>query len=130
MRKVSDPVRHVAATAMVTREGDRAVSTLIDALKRGGDEESQKAIVMALGRVATPDAVDALTRAASEGGGLLGRRWPVPVRVAAVQALGEAGTAEALAALRELTHDREKQVRGAAIGAVKAGSGKGEASPG
>jgi HEAT repeat protein len=126
MRKVSDPVRHVAATAMVTREGDRAVSTLVEALKRGGDEESQKAIVMALGRVATPEAVDALMRAASDGGGLFGRKWSVPVRVAAVQALGEAGTEEALAALRELTHDREKRVRGAAIWAVKAGSGKGD----
>jgi hypothetical protein len=127
MRKVSDPVRHVAATAMVTR-GDRAVSTLVEALKRGGDEESQKAIVMALGRVATPDAVEALTRAARDAGGLFGRRWPVTIRVAAVQALGEAGTDEALAALRELTHDREKQVRGAAIWAVKAGARSGDGS--
>ena len=124
MRKVSDPVRHVAATAMVTREGDRAVSTLVDALRRGGDEESQKAIVMALGRVATPDAISALTKAARDGGPF-GRKWPVPVRVAAVQALGEAGTEEALAALRELTHDREKQVRGAAIWAVKGEDDKG-----
>ena len=128
MRRVSDPVRHVAATAMVTREGDRAVLTLVEALKRGGDEESQKAIVMALGRVATPEAVDALSRAARDGGGLFGRRWPVPVRVAAVQALGEAGTAEALAALRELTHDREKQVRGAAIWAVNAGPARSDLS--
>ena len=121
MRKVTDPVRHVAATAMVTR-AERGVTTLVEALKRGGDEESQKAIVMALGRVATREAVDALARTAKDGMGLFGRKWPVPVRVAAIQALGEAGTEEALAALRELTHDREKQVRGAAIWAVKAKS--------
>lgn len=119
MRKVTDPVRHVAATAMVTR-GERGVSTLVEALKRGGDEESQKAVVMALGRVATREAVEALTRTAKDGAGLFGRKWPVAVRVAAVQALGEAGTEEAMAALRELAHDREKQVRGAAIWAMKA----------
>ena len=123
MRKVADPVRHVAATAMVTREGDRAVSTLVEALERGGDDEAQKTIVMALGRVGTPDAVGALVKAAQDGGSLFGRRRSVAVRVAAVQALGETGTPAALQALRLLTHDPEKQVRGAAIWAVKAGGG-------
>jgi hypothetical protein len=122
MRTVSDPVRHVAATAMVTREGDRAVSTLIEALNRGGDDEAQKAIVMALGRVGTPEAVDALVKAAQDAGGLFGRRRSVAVRVAAVQALGETRTDAARQALRELAHDREKQVRGAAIWAVKGGA--------
>ena len=49
------------------------------------------------------------------------RERGIAVRVAAVQALGEAGTSEARSALRELTHDPEKAVRGAAIWAVKGG---------
>jgi HEAT repeat protein len=120
MQKVSDPVRHVAATAIATREGDRAVATLVEALGRGGDDEAQKAIVMALGRVGSPEAVEALARVAGSGGGLFGRRRSVAVRIAAVQALGEAGGAPAVAALRELTHDPEKHVRGAAIWEVNA----------
>jgi hypothetical protein len=123
MRKVAEPVRHMAATAMVTREGDRAVAGLVEALGRGGDDEAQKAIVMALGRVGTPDAVEALAKTAEQAGGLFGRRRSVAVRVAAVQALGEAGGPTALAALRELTRDPEKQVRGAAIWAMKAQDG-------
>lgn len=120
MKQVVDPVRHVAATAMVTGEGERAVSTLVAALERRGNSEMQKAIVMALGRVGTPVAVEALARTARDAGNWLVSGRPLEVRVAAVQALGEAGTAEALAVLRELAHDREKQVRGAAIWAMKA----------
>jgi hypothetical protein len=123
MGKVADPVRHVAATAIVTREGERAVSQLLEALERGGDDDAQKAIVMALGRVGTPEAVEALVRMAQDSGKLFGRRRSVAVRVAAIQALGETRTDAAREALRELTHDREKQVRGAAIWAVKAGGG-------
>jgi hypothetical protein len=121
MKKVADPVRHLAATAIATGEGERAVASLVEALGKGGDDESQKAIVMALGRIGTPEAVKALTRAAQDNGGILSRGRSLAVRIAAVQALGEAGTSEARSALRELTHDPEKAVRGAAIWAVKGG---------
>ncbi len=120
MQEVADPVGHMAAMAMVTGEGERSVTALVEALERGSDEQMQKAIVMALGRVGSPEAVQALMRAARASAGFFGRRRAIDVRVAAIQALGEAGTPEAMSALRDLTHDPEKQVRGAAIWAVKA----------
>jgi hypothetical protein len=123
MREVADPVGHMAATAMVTREGDRAVTALVEALDRGSDDQMQKAIVMALGRVGSAEAVQALARTARAATGFFGRRRSIDVRVAAIQALGETGAPEAVSALRELTHDPEKQVRGAAIWAVKSSSG-------
>ncbi|HUF30544.1 MAG TPA: HEAT repeat domain-containing protein [Gemmatimonadaceae bacterium] len=119
LHEVSNPVRHMAAMAIVTREGDRAVATLVEALDRGADDHVLKAIVMALGRVGSPEAVTALARTARATSGFFDRRRSIEVRVAAIQALGEAGTTEAVSALRELTHDPEKQVRGAAIWAVK-----------
>jgi HEAT repeat protein len=73
----------------------------------------QLAIIAALGKVATPDAVQRLVQAAEPGGRLFRKKSTV-VRLAAVQALAEARTAPALGALRSLSEDREREVREAA----------------
>jgi HEAT repeat protein len=72
----------------------------------------------ALGRIGTPDAVAALVKAAQEAGGLLSRK-PVGPRLAAVEALGLAGGANAVAVLRELVQNRSADVRAAAAAALE-----------
>ena len=64
-------------------------------------------------RVRFEEAVQALAQAAQPSGGLLHRRPPAG-RVAAIEALGQAGGAPALRALEALTKDRDKTVRAAA----------------
>ena len=73
----------------------------------------------ALGRIGTPEAVQALARVAQASGSLL-RRRPSAGRVAAVEALGQAGGAPALRTLDALTKDGDKAVRTAALKALGA----------
>jgi HEAT repeat protein len=119
MSSDDSPLRHMATTALITGEGDRSVNTMIEALRGDADLEVQKSIIMALGRVATPPAVAALVRAAHDERGFLKRKRVLDVRIAAVQALGDAGTAEAMSALRDLARDPQKQVRGAAMWVIQ-----------
>ncbi|MDQ3696872.1 MAG: HEAT repeat domain-containing protein [Gemmatimonadota bacterium] len=113
--EASSVVRDRATTALIDGEHD-SVTPLIEALEREEDEAMRKSIYMALGRVGTRPAVERLLRAARGETGSSGGQ--ISLRVAAVQALGEAGTPMAIAALRSLLHDREEQVRGAALWAI------------
>jgi HEAT repeat protein len=72
----------------------------------------------ALGRIGTPDAVAALLKAAQEGGGLLSRK-PMGPRLAAIEALGLAGGASAVALLTELAQSRSGDLRAAAGAALQ-----------
>ncbi len=78
------------------------------------DEETHADIVremlQALGRIGTPETVKVLANAAAPGGRLLGRK-PVANRIAAVEALGLSGSAQAETVLRGLSEDREARVR-------------------
>lgn len=114
-------VRLQAATALATRGGRDSGVALVAALDDEADAEVQLAILGALGRVATPDAVQRLIRAAETDGRLF-KRKPVPLRVAAVNALGEARTPGALTALSTLLTDRDKDVRDAAVRAFRKGA--------
>lgn len=111
----------------VLKEGDRELRALI-AGSIGGHksralamplvalaEQEQDVDVLreyyrALGRIGTPDAVQALAKAAQPGGRLLGRR-PSGPRVAAVDGLRIAGGQAAAAALQGLAADGDKAVR-------------------
>ncbi|HEU4827742.1 MAG TPA: HEAT repeat domain-containing protein [Gemmatimonadales bacterium] len=70
-------------------------------------------LMMALARIGTSDAVQALVRAAEPGGRFF-RRKPQSTRLAAVEALGAAGSTSAAAALRNLTSDADEEIRRAA----------------
>lgn len=107
---VSPEVRMQAASAIATKRDGRTSSTLIRAIEEEEDSDVQIAMIAALGRVATPDAVQKLLRLAQPDGRLF-RKKAINVRVAAVQALGEAKTPAAVTALKELTGDKEKEVR-------------------
>ena len=91
-----------------------SVDSLVRALDKEEDNRVQMAMVTALGQLGTPHAVEKLMDIARTDKGLLNKRRPTPMRVAAVHALGEVKTSSALAALQTLLRDKEKAVRGAA----------------
>ena len=114
---VSPEVRMQAAAAISTKKDGRTSSTLIRAIEDEQDGDVQIAMIAALGRVGTADAVQKLTKLAQPDGRLF-RKKATNVRVAAVQALGEVKTPAALTALKELAADREKEVRDTASRAL------------
>lgn len=81
------------------------------------DEEDHPEIVremlLALGRIGTPEAVQSLARAAAPGGRLFNRK-PTAERVHAVEALGTVAHPSAVSALQGLLQDGDAEVRGAA----------------
>ena len=110
MRDNSPQVRMQAAAGMGTRKGLRSAGTLTKALDDEDDSEVQLAIIAALGRLATTDAVTRLIKAAEPAGGIF-KKKPTALRVAAVQALGEARTPAAQNALQHLLDDKDKEVK-------------------
>lgn len=132
-RAVSDTdnaaeVRQEAASALGRRRGERtSATTLVRALENEEEEEVQFAILAALGKVATQDAVNRLVKAA-EPDGVLFRRKSTEYRVAAVRALGESKTPVAAAALRMLLNDKDREVRAAvqtALDSMRGTAGEG-----
>jgi len=120
-RALTDSVaqtRIQAAAALAARKDVRtSAPQLLRALDLEKDEEVQTAFFMALGRLATPEAVQRLITGAAPKRGLFDRKT-MNQRVAAVTALGESHTAAALAALRDLAEDKEVDVRNAATFAL------------
>jgi HEAT repeat protein len=111
-------VRVHAVQGLGSTKWPRVVSVLSRALDTEQDAEVQAVILAALGRQATPEAVARLTRAAEPEGRLF-KRKPAALRVSAVQALAEANTPAALAALRRFEEDKDRDVRDAAIRALR-----------
>jgi len=111
-------VRVHAVQGLGTVKSPRAVSALARALDRETDPEVQTVILAALGRQATDEAIARLTKAAEPEGRLF-KRKPTALRLSAVQALAEANTPAALAALRRFADDKEREVRQAAVRALR-----------
>jgi HEAT repeat protein len=109
LRDSSAQVRMQAAAGMGAQKGMRTAGTLAKALDAEEDMEVQLAIIGALGRLATPDAVQRLIKMAEPGA--LFKKKPVALRVASVQALGEARTPAAQNALQHLLDDKDKEVK-------------------
>jgi HEAT repeat protein len=123
MRDNSPQVRMQAAAGMGTRKGLRSAGTLTKALDDEDDSEVQLAIIAALGRLATTDAVTRLIKAAEPGGGIF-KKKPTALRVAAEQALGEARTPAAQNALQHLLDDKDKEVKQAVFRLLMQGGAK------
>ena len=113
LRDAPEEVRERAAEAMAMQRSG-SVDSLVRALDKEDDSRVQMAMVTALGQLGSPHAVEKLMDIARTDKGLLNKRRPTPMRVAAVHALGEVKTSSALAALQTLLRDKEKAVRGAA----------------
>ncbi|HYD52406.1 MAG TPA: HEAT repeat domain-containing protein, partial [Gemmatimonadaceae bacterium] len=120
MRAESSDLRLMAAAALGSRKDHQTAQTLVKAFEKEQNEEVQLAIIAALGRVGTPDAVNRLILAAEPGGRLFNKK-SITQRLAAVQALADARTPAAMAALKALGDDREREVKEAATRALARG---------
>jgi HEAT repeat protein len=110
-------VRVQVATGLASRKGAKSATTLTRALDDENDVEVQLAILAALGRLGTADAVNKLIKAAEPDGRLF-KKKPVAFRVAAVHALGDVRTSAARAVLQSLANDKEREVREAVLRVV------------
>jgi hypothetical protein len=111
-------MRMQAAAALVSRKDVKTAATLVRALDEEKDDEVQAAFLLALGKLATPDAVQRLIKAVEAERGLF-KRKSTAFRVAAVQGLADARTPEALEALKGLVSDKDDDVAASARVAVQ-----------
>jgi len=111
-------MRMQAAAALVSRKDVKTAATLVRALDEEKDDEVQAAFLLALGKLATPDAVQRLLKAVEAERGLF-KRKSTAFRVAAVQGLADARTPEALEALKGLVSDKDDDVAASARVAVQ-----------
>ena len=117
--KDSNPaMRMQAAAALVARKDVKTAATLVRALEEEKDDEVQAAFLLALGKLATSDAVQRLLKAVEAERGMF-KKKSTAFRVAAVQGLGEARTTEALEALKGLVADKDDDVAGSARAALQ-----------
>lgn len=112
LRDPAPQVRLQAAIGLAAMKGAKTAVTITAALDEEQDQEVQLALLAALGKLATPDAVQKLIKAAEPETRLF-KRKASNYRVAAVQALGEARTAASLTALQSFLQDKDKDVRDA-----------------
>jgi HEAT repeat protein len=117
LRDQAAQIRMQAAALLVGRKESNVTALLLRALDEERDDEVAAAFLLALGRLGTADAVARLIATAEPDKGLF-RRKAVALRVAAVQALAEARTDEALAALTALQGDKDEDVRATAVYAL------------
>jgi HEAT repeat protein len=127
-RDQAPQIRMQAAAALVTRKDVKTAALLLQALDQEKDEEVAAAFLIALGRLATGDAVDRLIATAEADRGMF-RKKAVALRVAAVQGLAEARTPEAIMALKELQRDKDEDVQATAVYALGRTSRRSEARP-
>jgi hypothetical protein len=117
LRDGASQIRMQAAAALVGRKESNVTALLLRALDDERDEEVTASFLLALGRLGTPEGVARLIATAEPDKGMF-RRKPVALRVAAVQALAEARTDAALAALTALQGDKDEDVRATAVYAL------------
>lgn len=112
LRDPAPAVRLQAAIGLSAMRGAKTATTITAALDEEQDQEVQLALLGALGKLATPDAVQKLIKAAEPETRLFKRKASA-FRVAAIQALGEARTPASLTALQSFLNDKDKDVRDA-----------------
>jgi HEAT repeat protein len=117
LRDKSPEVRMQAALGVGGRKSSALAMPLVVAMEEEEDEGVERELILALGRIASPAAVQALIKFAQPGGRLFGRK-PAALRATAVEALRLAATPAAIGTLEGLTDDGDKQVRIAAQSAL------------
>ena len=119
-RALKDPSREVrmhAAMGVGGRKASPLAMPLVVALEEEEDEEVERELILALGRIGSPDAVQALIRFAQPSGKLFGRK-STSVRLAAVEGLRIAATPAAVGTLQGLSDDGDKDIRAASVVAL------------
>jgi len=117
LRDKSPEVRMQAALGVGGRKASALAMPLVVAMEEEEDEAVERELILALGRIGSTAAVQALIKFAQPGGRLFGRR-PAALRASAVEALRLAATPAAIGTLEGLTDDGDKQVRAAAQSAL------------
>ncbi len=117
LRDRSQEVRMQVAVGIGGRKSSALAMPLVVAMEEERDEAVVRELLLALGRIGSPDAVQALIKWAQPTGRFFGRK-PSELRVAAVEALRLAATPAALGTLEGLSDDGDRAVREAASRAV------------
>ena len=118
LKDKSPEVRIQAAVGVGGRKASALAMPLVVAMGEEDNEAVEQELMLALGRIGSPDAVQALIKFAQPGGKLFGRK-PTGLRVTAVEALRLAATPAAIGTLEGLSADSDKQVRAAAQAALR-----------
>jgi HEAT repeat protein len=118
LRDKSPEVRIQAALGVGGRKSNALAMPLVVALEEEEEEAVERELMLALGRIASPVAVQALIKFAQPGGRLFGRQ-PSARRIMAVEALRIAATPAAIGMLEGLTDDGDNDVREAADSALE-----------
>ena len=113
LRDASPQVRLQAVQGLDGSRSRGLAMSLALAAEEETNADVLRELLLALGRIGTPDAVQALARAAAPGRRLFNRR-PLATRLAAIAGLRVAGSAPAATALQGLLGDDEQSVRDAA----------------
>jgi HEAT repeat protein len=113
LRDKSPEVRIQAALGVGGRKSSALAMPLVVAMEEEEDDNVERELILALGRIASPAAVQALIKFAQPGGRLFGRQ-PTSLRTIAIEALRLAATPAAIGTLEGLTDDGDKEVRVAA----------------
>jgi HEAT repeat protein len=113
LRDPSPTVRLQAILGVDERRGRGLAMTIAVRLDEETHPDILREMLLALGRIATNEAVQTLIRAAAPGRRLFNRK-PVGTRLAAVEGLARAGTPAAAGALQSLLSDDDQEVRRAA----------------
>jgi len=117
MRDGTPELRALVAASIGGSRARALAMPLVTLAQTEEDEEVLCEYYRALGRIGSPEAVDALVKAAQPGGRFFGRR-PTAPRVAAVEGLRSAGGPPAQRALGSLRDDSDKAVREAVLRAL------------
>lgn len=117
LRDKSPEVRMQAALGVGGKRSSPLAMPLVVAMEEEKDEQVERELILALGRIGSASAVQALIKFAQPGGRLFGRK-PAALRATAVEALRLAATPAAIGTLEGLTDDGDRQVRTAAQSAL------------
>jgi len=117
VRRLLNDVAAVVRLQMAQGTGGAWARGLVNSIAVRLPEEANADVLrelhLALGRIGTPEAIQALRAAAAPAKGFLGRK-SAAARVAAVEGLAAAGGAAAAGALQDLLSDSDAEVRAAA----------------
>jgi HEAT repeat protein len=104
-------VRLAAAVGLQSRREDRLVPAIVRRIDEEEELDAQLALVATLGRIVAPEGVQKLIALANPTERLLRRPYMPLIRLSAIEAMGEARTPAAMAALQKLLEDKEQEVR-------------------
>ena len=118
LRDPSPGVRLQVALGIGGRQSSALAMLVVVAMDEEKDPQVERELTLALGRIGSPDAVQALIKL-SQSSGVLFNRKPTAKRLAAVEGLRIAGTPAAVGTLQGLANDSDRQVKAAAQAALQ-----------